>query len=385
MKRERFVLVLAAAFAAMLALGGCSPAAPAAAPTSAPAAKPAATAAQSAAKPTAAAQKPAATAQAKAGGDKEYDQATIDAAKKEGSVLFLTGSGQGNVGPALATAFEKRYGLKLEFELGRGAENEEKVRTQQRAGKVMADAISAGGGSYYQLLDTVELFDVPNSQNIAKTVQDLNLPKIPLYVNLYGLLVNKNRVQSSNYPQTWDDLLDPKWKGEIIMDDPARSGGGGNLLQSLLAVKGEPYLQKLAEQKPRITAQYTENEKALARGEFSLYIPAQSSALMRLGNTAPVAFVQPKEGGIIAPVSVGQVKGSPHPNATKVFLNFLLSKEAQTVYQVEGLVPVITGVDSPSPELAIENFKLMYSLKKADYDRAEDDYKVAVRVFGLVR
>lgn len=389
MKRRQSSIGLALSCVAAIVLAGCSPAAPAPAATAAPTAKPAATAVQSAAKPTAVAakpaEKPAAAVQASAGGDKEYDQATIDAAKKEGSVLFLTGSGQGNSGPKLAEAFQKRYGIKLEFEMARGAENEEKIRTQQRAGKVMADTISSAGSAAMRTVDVVDLPELPNSSNIWGTLRNFYAAMIPTYVNVYGVMVNKNRVQPNNYPRSWDDIVDPKWKGEIIMDDPARGGGGGNLLQSLLAAKGEPWLRKLAEQKPRITAQYPENEKALARGEYSIYIPAQVSAPFRLGQTAPVAYLEPSEGDLISTASMGLVKGAPHPNAAKLFLNFLLSKEAQTIYAVEGLVPVIGGVDVPLPEMAIERLKFIYSPTKADYEREEKDFTLAASIFGLVR
>jgi iron(III) transport system substrate-binding protein len=404
MERERTGMLVILALAAQVT--AC--AAPAASPTAAPPAKPA-TAAPAAAAPTPAAPAAAAPAPAKpaeskpaaagspvaaekaaskpasAGGESELEQSVIDAAKQEGSVLFLTGAAQGPVATKLAAGFEKRYGIKMEFELSRGPENEEKVRTQQRAGKVLADVISAGAGSYTSLLDILDLYDVPNMQNLGEPIKALNLPEIPIYVNLYGLLVNKNRVAEKDYPRTWDALLDPKWKGEIIMDDPSRGGGGASAFQAILRAKGEKYWVQMAEQKPRITAQYPENEKAVARGEYSIYIPAQVSATFRLGPTAPVAYVQFEDGGHIAPVSAGQVKGAPHPNASRLFLNYLLTKEAQSFYVPDGLVPVVGGVDVPIPEMDIRRAKIIYSLQAKDYEAQDSDMALAARIFGLVR
>ncbi|MGE5819965.1 MAG: ABC transporter substrate-binding protein, partial [Deltaproteobacteria bacterium] len=181
---------------------------------------------------------------------------------------------------------------------------------------------------------------------------------IPVYINIYGVLIHTALVKRDEEPKSWTDLLDPRWKGKILVDDPRGAGGGNFWFVVLYRTLGRSYLEALAKQGLQFRPQYLENEKALARGEYPIYLPAMAGALARLKG-APVKWIAPSDGVTYALISQAVVKNAPHSNSARLWANFQIGPEAQRGLAEGGNTPLRSDVSAPFPELSLKGKKLL--------------------------
>jgi ABC-type Fe3+ transport system substrate-binding protein len=136
--------------------------------------------------------------------------------------------------------------------------------------------------------------------------------------------------------RSYDDLLNPKWKGRLGIHEPRSQGAGQAVWIYMWTVKGEEYLKKLAEQDLTIATDYRQLADMLAKGRLALAMGATYSTLAPFIKAGlPVAPLPVPKEGIHATIGFGAasvIKNHPHLNATKVFLNWLLGKEGQEIY-----------------------------------------------------
>ena len=135
---------------------------------------------------------------------------------------------------------------------------------------------------------------------------------------------------------SWDSLLNPKWKGRIAILDPRSPGSGESTWAFLLKIKGEQFLTKLAAQEMLVGRNLRQLGEAVARGKSAIsiglsyytYVPFIKAGLP----VRPLSAI--KEGYYAASGSgnLAILRNVSHPNATKVFVNWLLSKEGQTAF-----------------------------------------------------
>lgn len=281
----------------------------------------------------------------------------IAAAKAEKTVTVYTLS----VPPIyqqIAAGFEKRYGIKVQFLEGRAAEVFERVRTEQATGKYVADILYTGQNSLAILARDGALDSygqLPNAERIGDIfVKNGNDPIrtdmiLPIHAAIWGVLINTKLVSPENEPASWKDVLDEKWRGKFLLDDPRTFGGGNVFFGATLDAFGREYHEKLATQQPVISREYILNQQRVARGEFSLFFPMNTNAYMRMAGL-PVKLLMMKEGEPYVVISMSLLKGARHPNAAKLLMNYFLEDENQLKYPEQGWRNVVTALDSQVPE-----------------------------------
>lgn len=272
---------------------------------------------------------------------------TVEAAKKEGRVVVSIPT-SAELRKEFETGFQKAYpGIELELSVARGAANINKIIDEQNAGLRTIDLHIGGSTSIITGLLAQNQLEPVLPAMLLPEVRD---PKYwwggHIWADnakkfIYGFTAYMTEtiwynttLAKAEEIGSWDNLLDPKWRGKIAILDPRSPGSGESTWAFLLRIKGEGYLAKLAAQEMLVGRNLRQLGENVARGKSALsiglsyytYLPFIKAGL-------PVKPISTIKEGYYAASGSGNVvllKNPPHPNATKVFLNWLLSKDGQT-------------------------------------------------------
>jgi iron(III) transport system substrate-binding protein len=367
MKRLLLALVAVSLTACTPPLASPTPP-PAAAPTAAPPAAPTAAAAAQAQAPAAQAQAPAAQAQAQApavSADPAVQAATnkyYEAAKQEGK-LVVYGVGNPTLYTPIHDAFVKRFpGIDLQGVDQRGRESREKVFAEQQSHNNVADVVISGTDTQNELIAAgfVEPYRAAEIDNVIPDLVPPGGQTNPRTISIFTIAVNTNLVPPDQEPKTWLDVLDPKWKNKIAMDDPRGSGPGGTIISGMEALYGTDIDQKLADQNPFFATQAGPIFTALNRGEYAIFLSSNhTDVIEQRRQGAPVKQVKPSDGVGITQISQSLIKGAPHPSAAKLWIEWSLSEEGQTLLAAQGYAAVRKGTKAAEPEASLEGVKFL--------------------------
>jgi iron(III) transport system substrate-binding protein len=271
-----------------------------------------------------------------AGAKAASNDAWIDAAKREGEVVYYASMNLSEAN-AIIAEFEKRYPF-IKVKLHRTGSEKllTRVLAEFRAKKTFADVIQ-----------TVEFsMHIFNRSGVLGRYTPLSNSFYPMdfkeegfwttvYYNAYVTAYNTRMVPARQLPKTYDDMLDPKWKGKLLMEGTKADWFAG-MLQILGQERGLRYMRELAKQQPSAREGHELLAQLVVAGEgfFDINIPAASVERMK-ERGAPIDWTA--LGAVPAiMVGAGLATGSPHPNAAKLFLEFLLSREGQKLMQTPG-------------------------------------------------
>jgi iron(III) transport system substrate-binding protein len=249
---------------------------------------------------------------------------------------------------ALEEVFPKKFGIQLELGLGQGATVARKAADEYKAGVRYFDVITATYITGSRSLLPLNAVDPMEANWILPEVKD---PKNWWGGHLWGdktgrffyyptafvvdnLWYNAEAIKPDDV-RSYDDLLNPKWKGKIGLFDPRQGGAGLAMCSYLWMIKGEEFLKKLVSQQLLVGDRRVVGD-ALAKGKISITIGATYyTFLPYIKAGLPVKpFPRLKEGTYATSGNGGPViiKNPPHPNAAKVFVNWFFSKEGQQLY-----------------------------------------------------
>lgn len=292
--------------------------------------------------------------------------ALYEAAKKEGKVVFYA-SDDASARQRLQQAFSAVYpGIEIQNQEGQGRDARERIIAEKAANKVLADVVSAGGNTMADLAaqGTLEKYQSPFVKDLLPGIADKSGFVNPRYVNVYGITVNTKLIAPQDEPKRWKDLADPKYKGKIAMQDPRGSGGGVYVMTGLLETYGESLLGDLAKQQIAFGRNNPVGMTDVVRGERAIHMSASANdSLKPRTEGAPIKFIQPEEGVVLIPIGLAVVKDAPHPNAARLFIDWLLSENGQKVI-AEANSPARKGI--PAKDAAQDLSKAKVLVMKYD-------------------
>jgi ABC-type Fe3+ transport system substrate-binding protein len=277
----------------------------------------------------------------------------VEAAKQEGRLVWYTTLVVGQIVRPMIKAFEAKYpGIKVDFVPAPWQETSLRIINEGRAGQVKGDIVD-GGSSFppLQAAGLIEPYLVKSAASYPAAYRDPNGLWTANIVQPSTPSVNLDQVQKADIPQSYEDLLHPRWKGRMAWpDSPSVSGPPGfigNVLNAMGQDRGMEYLEKLAAQK---IANVPSNQRVVLdqniAGQYPLVLMIYNyHAAISMAEGAPIDWLK------LSPtlVSFGQLsllKNAPHPNAAKLFLEYSLSEEGQGIYAAAGYLPAHPDVAS---------------------------------------
>lgn len=292
-------------------------------------------------------------------------KALIAAAQKEGKVVLNAVPGA-RMRRELPAAFEKKFGVKLEFVAVRTHQAVQRVLREAKAGVLSTDLIAGGQSSLARVLypkgalaPIKPLLIHPDAKKASVWVKgkpwfiDVEDTYLLRIINLVVPVAayNADIIKPGTF-KSGKDLLDPKWKGKIASFDPTRPGPGSNLVSHLMRLFGDQYVLDLFKgQNVKLTRNRRQLADWLAKGQYPIAIALSVTEAARLRNDGfNVGFVMPDDtlpaGGPASGVFV-LLKGAPHPKAAQLFLNWIITKEGMQLYSdLEGAPTTRTDLDT---------------------------------------
>lgn len=275
---------------------------------------------------------------------------TLAAAKKEGK-LNIYGGMEPKVRDAWTGYFKEKYGIIVEHMAGGGSDVAQKLIEEHKAGIYYADQYIGGGTTIYTLLKPAGIIEKFEHQLFLPEVLD---PKVRINGILpwmdedhtmfswslapSGPIIVNTKMVGPGTIKSYKDFLQPQWKGKIILFDPTTPGQG---LQWFSIYGGEgilglDYMKALVRQEPYITRDLRLQAEWVARGKYPISLGTGWSRFEPYASAgAPVAQNKVEEPDYLSAAMghVSWIKNAPHPAASKLFTNWLLSKEGQALTQ----------------------------------------------------
>lgn len=264
----------------------------------------------------------------------------IKAAKKEGKVVFYT-STDIQVAEGLAKAFEAKYpGITAQIERT-GAERVLQRIVQEYASNIhVVDAVDSADIVHFVYWKRQGWLAAYVPEDVARwpaSARDADgfyaAPRATFSVIGY----NTAQLTPENAPTSYADLLDAKWKGKIVKAHPASSGNCMTATFVLSQLLGWEYFKQLSGQRVMQVQAATDAPKKLVLGERQvMFDGTEYTTLLAKAKGAPVAIVFPREGSPLVAGGSGVMKDAPHPNAARLFISFLFSREGQQLLVDKG-------------------------------------------------
>ncbi len=315
--------------------------------------------------------------------EKERVKKLIDGAKKEGTLMFY-GSINTVDGQTSLNAFQKKYPFLKAKHYRAGSDTlMEKILIETRAGRYNADVYNLRSFTAAVLTEKglfSQYSSPPHSKFYPEGFKDPGGAWTSIYMNPATIGYNTSLVPPDQAPKDWKDLLDPRWKGKMVMDRE-ESEWYANMLKVMGREKGRRFMKKLAAQDITYNRGHTLMAQLVAAGEFKVGVVLYSPRIENMKATgAPIEWVRANP--VVAyHYAIGVAAHAPHPNAARLFVDFMLSKEGQEILVKSKRVPVRIDV-KPDPPRLVKGVKLAPSdtaLAK-DYKKYFDEYRKVFKI-----
>lgn len=300
-------------------------------------------------------------------------QPLVEAAKKEGKVVVY-GSLESGIMDEVEKAFTRKFGIPIEYFRAASNKTLDRVLTEARAGRVMSDVVVTNRGPML-LMKKENMFAKyvsPEAANFPAELRDPDGLLSPIYRQvIVGILYNTKLVKPEDAPKSLDDLLTPKWQGKWVMPDPSRHFTTGVWVKNLDEIYGKDHMafvKRMAEAKPVLVESFIPSAQKVISGEALAGITYVKYVHIFGKEGAPLDYVRlPKM--LADGHQIGIQAKAPHPNAARLFGDFLISREGMQIMAKEGEFVTAKGVYPPIKDAEKINAVSMDELDRDQYKK----------------
>ena len=308
-----------------------------------------------------------------------HTQKLIDGAKKEGALVWYMSASIEDA-KAILLAFNKKYPfLKTDFFRAGSARLFNRIMNEARAGKVLFDLVAVRGLETHQLVKAglLQPYVSPESVAYSAGFKDSKGYWVDYFDSYNVIGYNTQLVARDQAPKSWEDLLDPKWKGKIALDEENFSWYGA-MTQKWGKEKTQRYMRALAKQDIQLRNGQTLIAQLMAAGEFSVAMVLAHRIEKMKEQGAPVEWVTTLDPVTASLHPIGIAAKAPHPNAAKLFVDFILSKDGQQLLLSIERTPARPGIDTKMEARKLKLFPMPPELGER-YEQFQKEFR---EIFG---
>lgn len=288
----------------------------------------------------------------------------VAAAEKEGAVVWYCAVDV-KVAEAVAKAFRAQYPkIRVDVERAGSERVFQRINQEYQSNIKNVDVVNSSDASHFLFWKQQKWLArhvPPDVKRFPAKYQDPEGTFAVWRATLAVMAYNTNLVPEKDAPTGYLDLLDPKWKGKLVKSHPGYSGTSLTGTYALSKALGWEYFEKLAKQGVQQLQSTTAPPKTIASGERAVMVDGNEyNIFMEIQAKSPVKPIYAKEGTPFVTSPSAIFAGAPHPNAARVFENFLFTQEVQQLIVNEGgLRSVHPDVKEPPERTPLAKIKLL--------------------------
>jgi iron(III) transport system substrate-binding protein len=304
-------------------------------------------------------------------------QAIIDGARKEGALGFATSVSIAGF-PKFMDAFKAKYPF-LDLDSGYYAAPTgrvlARVAAEMDSSALSFDVLHVANLAPYLTMTRKGQLQAYHSPELAAYPPSAHGDDMWTAARIVGIIMayNKNVLPPDKAPKSWVDMLNPAFAGRKLIIQDAAAGTAFNQMYILEKLLGADFMHKWGAQQPIVVATAAQLIDLLVRGEALVggtvdhYRAFEPDAVK-----AGIVGVYPTEGMPVALVPIAMLKDAPHPNAARLFVDFTLSREGNTLlaHDIFNCYSPRPDVPAPTGQLPFTETKPLYPHDLADYERA---------------
>jgi iron(III) transport system substrate-binding protein len=289
----------------------------------------------------------------------------VEAARKEGSLTWYIAQVDTATAENMGRAFSTRFpGVTVSVIRTTGQVAYERLLLDLKNGAAQCDVFSSTDVSQYAALKkrgSLANYVPAGAATLLPAFQKAADPgyMYPSSATSHLLIYNSIHVQPADAPKTWTDLLDPRWKGRVATGHPAFSGCTGIWVVALTKAYGWQYFERLAKNNPRIGRSGNDPVTLINAGECLVGPAPGNIAFQQVDKNNPIVPVYPADGATLCVGPSSVMANAPHPNAARLYMEWLMSDDFSKLSVANHGDPVHPGVALTSGQKPLDQVPLL--------------------------
>jgi iron(III) transport system substrate-binding protein len=292
------------------------------------------------------------------------------AAKKEGKVVWYTSTPIATA-QKLAKLFEAESGIKVELFRSGGSAILSRFMQEYDAKLIAADVLTTSDPAAANAMARKGMFVAFKPKDFDKIPDAAKDPAgyhVAQRLNMITIFAREDKVTAADLPKTWTDLVNPKYKGKLVMSDPSFTSLQLSVVGTLSKKLGWSYYENLRKNDVMVVQGNEQIVDNLKRGERLIAAGALDSYAADARKAGhKIMTIYPADGTFMIPSPTSIIKGSPNPNAAKAFAEFMIGKNAQKVFPEDGGYAARIDVSPPAGSPDLKSLTIL----AVDYDDIE--------------
>lgn len=314
-------------------------------------------------------------------------QGVPEAAKKEGKVVWYSSLAL-DVAQKICNTFTQRHpGVTCELTRSGSGRIFQRIMQEVKANLAIADVVETSDAGHF--LDfkgqgMLQAYEPAGTKAIRADLKDPEATFHTMRGTPYVIAYNTRLVPKDQAPRKWQDVLDPKWRGKVAHGHPGYSGVVTTGMVGILSKYGWDYFAALAKNQPVLGQSAEDPPVKLAGGEGSIAVSGEYNFFKsrKKGNPVEIVFPDDLVPFVNSPVAI--LKRAPHPNAAKLFIDYLFGKEAQQIMADDGVTVVNEAVTYPPGKVHMKEIKNLVVPDAKEVQKRNDEIKAKFReLFGV--